>query len=201
MRQQNHATMYEWSILLLKCNCLSNAAFGHHEAIDHGDLQLMHNMALAYPDLPVRRRILAGIVMMTLMFLAASPSALAASALDARIAYHAAANGVPLSLARAVIRQESNFNPRAANRGNFGLMQIRLGTARAIGFRGDARALMNPETNLTWGMRYLGRAWREARGDTCRTIQRYQTGQITARIPAATLAYCARARKFMARAG
>jgi hypothetical protein len=47
-------------------------------------------------------------------------------------------------------------------------------------------------------MRYLGAAHRQARGDTCRTIQRYQTGQIAPRIPAATLDYCARARRFMA---
>lgn len=121
----------------------------------------------------------------------------AASALDARIAHHAAANNVPLPLARAVIRQESNFNPRAVSKGNFGLMQIRLGTARAIGYRGDARGLMNAETNLTWGMRYLANAYRTANGDACRTIQRYQTGQIRPRIPAATLGYCARAARYM----
>jgi soluble lytic murein transglycosylase-like protein len=129
---------------------------------------------------------------------AALPAAAAASpALEQRIAYHAAKNGVPVQLARAVIRQESNFNPRASNKGNYGLMQIRLPTARGVGFRGDARGLMNAETNLTYGMRYLGAAHREARGDTCRTIQRYQTGQIARRIPAATLGYCARAKRFM----
>jgi soluble lytic murein transglycosylase-like protein len=117
--------------------------------------------------------------------------------LEQRIAHHAARNGVPVPLARAVIQQESNFNPGASNRGNYGLMQIRLQTARGIGYRGDARGLMNVETNLTWGMRYLGAAHREAGGDTCRTIQRYQTGQIARRIPAATLGYCARAKRFM----
>jgi soluble lytic murein transglycosylase-like protein len=34
-------------------------------------------------------------------------------------------------------------------------MQIRLGTARAMGFRGQLSELYTPETNLEYGMRYL----------------------------------------------
>jgi soluble lytic murein transglycosylase-like protein len=97
------------------------------------------------------------------------------AALEALIAQHASANGVPLTLARQVIRRESNFNPRAANSGNYGLMQIRLGTARALGYSG-AEGLLDPDVNVTYGMRYLAGAYRAANGDEARTIVLYARG-------------------------
>src|SRR6202035_5318598 len=54
--------------------------------------------------------------------------------LDGMAASQASANGVPVSLVERVIKRESGGNPRAVSRGNYGLMQIRLGTARAMGF-------------------------------------------------------------------
>lgn len=124
-----------------------------------------------------------------------------AGSLDQRIAEHAARNGVPVPLARAVIRLESNFRPSAANRGNFGLMQIRLGTARSLGYGGGGAGLLNPETNLTYGMRYLARAYQLAGGDTCGTIMRYQSGLRATRASGANRAYCARARTIIAQNG
>ena len=62
------------------------------------------------------------------------------TALDALIERHANANGVPVAFVRHVIRRESNFNPRVVDHGNYGLMQIRLGTAHALGYRGTAAA-------------------------------------------------------------
>ncbi len=129
-----------------------------------------------------------------------SESALA-SPLDQQITEHAARNGVPVALARAVIRLESNFRPSAANKGNFGLMQIRLGTARSLGYGGGAAGLLNPETNLTYGMRYLARAYHLAGGDTCGTIMRYQSGLGATRASSANRAYCTRARTIIARNG
>jgi soluble lytic murein transglycosylase-like protein len=120
--------------------------------------------------------------------------------LDQLIAVHAEKQGVPLSLARAVIRLESNFRPTAANAGNYGLMQVRLATARSLGFRGDARGLLDARTNLTFGMAYLGKAWRLSGGDVCGAIARYQSGLRNTRVNAANRAYCARARAVMARA-
>ena len=84
------------------------------------------------------------------------------AALDALIVQHAGANGMPVAFVRQVIRRESNFNPRAVDHGNYGLMQIRLGTARALGYRGTAAGLLDPETNMTYGMRYLAGAYRAA---------------------------------------
>jgi soluble lytic murein transglycosylase-like protein len=54
--------------------------------------------------------------------------------LDGLIAQHAKSNGVPADLVHRVIKRESRHNPRAVGRGGaMGLMQIKHGTARALG--------------------------------------------------------------------
>jgi soluble lytic murein transglycosylase-like protein len=98
------------------------------------------------------------------------------AALDALIVQHAGANGMPVAFVRQVIRRESNFNPRAVDHGNYGLMQIRLGTARALGYRGTAAGLLDPETNMTYGIRYLAGAYRVAHGNEARTLLLYSRG-------------------------
>jgi hypothetical protein len=96
--------------------------------------------------------------------------------LDAMVARHAAANGVPVSLVRRVIHRESRGNPRAVSKGNYGLMQIRLGTARSMGYRGSAAGLLNPETNMTYAVKYLAGAYHAAGGNEARAQSYYQTG-------------------------
>ncbi len=98
------------------------------------------------------------------------------AALDALIEQQASANGMPVAFVRQIIRRESNFNPRAVDHGNYGLMQIRLGTARSLGYRGTAEGLLDPEVNLTYGMRYLVGAYRAAHGNEARTIVLYSRG-------------------------
>jgi soluble lytic murein transglycosylase-like protein len=98
------------------------------------------------------------------------------SSLDAAIARHASANGVPLELARRVVKRESGGNPRAVSKGNYGLMQIRLGTARAMGYRGNAQGLLDAETNMTYAMRYLAGAHRAAGGNHDRAVALYARG-------------------------
>lgn len=122
----------------------------------------------------------------------------AAASLRAMVAHHAAAQGVPAGLAHAVVVLESRYRPNVVSKGNYVLMQIRLGTARAMGFRGSPRQLLQPDTNLRFGMKYLARAWRGSRGNVCGAIKRYQTGTGTGRMSHATLTYCARAQKLMA---
>lgn len=121
-----------------------------------------------------------------------------ASPLRELAAKHAAANGVPFALAHAVIMIESKYAARVAHAGNYGLMQIRAQTARGMGFSGSAAGLLDPETNLRFGMKYLGLAYRLARGDTCGTLMRYQSGVGTTRMSASNRAYCAHARSLMA---
>ena len=68
-------------------------------------------------------------------------------------AAQASAAGVPASLVERVIRRESGGNPRAVHAGNYGLMQIKLGTARAMGYTGSAAGLLDAQTNMTYAVR------------------------------------------------
>jgi len=96
--------------------------------------------------------------------------------LDSMIASHAAANGVSPDLARRVVARESGGNARAVSKGNYGLMQIRLGTARAMGYTGSAAGLLDPDTNMTYAMKYLAGAQRAAGGDPDRAVALYARG-------------------------
>ncbi|MGX1742916.1 lytic transglycosylase domain-containing protein [Bosea sp. NPDC055353] len=119
--------------------------------------------------------------------------------IKAIVARHAAANGVPFSLADAVVRVESRYNPRASHAGNYGLMQIRHQTARGLGYSGSASGLLDAETNARYGMKYLAMAYKMAGGDTCRTVMKYQSGHMTNRMSGANRAYCAKVRTITAR--
>jgi soluble lytic murein transglycosylase-like protein len=84
--------------------------------------------------------------------------------------------GLPASLVERVIRRESGGNPRAVHAGNYGLMQIRLGTARAMGYTGSAAGLLDPQTNMTYALRYLAGAYRAAGGNESRAVALYSRG-------------------------
>ncbi len=88
----------------------------------------------------------------------------------------ASANGVPASLVHRVIMRESGYNPRAVSSGNYGLMQIRLGTAHAMGYSGSAAGLLDAETNMTYAVRYLAGAYRAAGGNENRAVALYARG-------------------------
>jgi soluble lytic murein transglycosylase-like protein len=88
----------------------------------------------------------------------------------------ASANGIPVSLVDRVIRRESGGNARAVSRGNYGLMQIRLGTARAMGYAGSAQGLLDPAVNMTYAVRYLAGAYRAAGGNESRAVALYARG-------------------------
>lgn len=96
--------------------------------------------------------------------------------LDALIARHAAANNVPEALVRRVIMRESGGNPRAISKGNYGIMQIRLGTARALGYRGSAAGLLDADTNMTYAVKYLAGAYHVAGGNPGRAVHYYAAG-------------------------
>jgi soluble lytic murein transglycosylase-like protein len=98
------------------------------------------------------------------------------SSYDGMVAAQASANGVPASLIERVIKRESGGNARAMSRGNYGLMQIRLGTARAMGYNGSAEGLLDPATNMTYAVRYLAGAYRAAGGNESRAVALYASG-------------------------
>jgi soluble lytic murein transglycosylase-like protein len=96
--------------------------------------------------------------------------------IQALIAKHAATYGVPELLIRRVIHRESRGNPRVISKGNYGLMQIRLGTARAMGYRGGAQGLLDADTNMTYAVKYLAGAYKVAHGNHDLAVRYYAAG-------------------------
>lgn len=92
------------------------------------------------------------------------------------VASHAAANGVPVELVHRVIMRESRYNPRVVHAGNYGMMQIKLATARGLGYTGTAQGLLDPETNLTYAVKYLAGAYQAANGNHTRAVRYYAAG-------------------------
>lgn len=80
-----------------------------------------------------------------------------ASHIDAAARRH----GVPVRIARATVRIESHGRCNARGRhGELGPLQIKLSTARGLGYRGSAAALATCGAGLEWGMRHLAIAIR-----------------------------------------
>ena len=93
------------------------------------------------------------------------------------VARHAQANGVPVELVHRVIVRESRYRPGLVGRGGaVGMMQIKLATARGLGYTGSAEGLRDPETNLTYAVKYLAGAYRAAGGDQNRAVAYYAGG-------------------------
>ena len=93
------------------------------------------------------------------------------------VATHAKANLVPEALVHRVIVRESKYRADLIGRGGtIGLMQIKLATARGVGYKGDAEGLRDPDTNLAYGVKYLAGAWRAANGDHDRAVHYYASG-------------------------
>ena len=96
---------------------------------------------------------------------------------DAMVARHAQANAVPEALVHRVIVRESRYQAGLVGRGGtIGLMQIKLATARSLGYTGTAEGLRDPETNLTYAVKYLAGAFRAANGDHNRAVAYYAGG-------------------------
>lgn len=93
------------------------------------------------------------------------------------VAVHAHANQVPEALVHRVIVRESKYHPDLIGRGGtIGLMQIKLATARGLGYKGDAEGLRDPETNLAYGVKYLAGAYRAAENNHDRAVHLYAAG-------------------------
>lgn len=118
---------------------------------------------------------------------------------SALIVKYARQYGVPADLAHAVVRVESNFNPKARGAaGEVGLMQIKPATARMMGFRGSVATLYQPETNIRWGMEYLAKAHQLGGGPVCQTILRYNAGHGAKRMNPISKRYCGKVQTILA---
>lgn len=96
-------------------------------------------------------------------------------------------HSVDPALIKAVIKAESNFNPRAFRHepfvphlggpdASYGLMQTLYTTARELGYSGAPEGLFNPETSIEYGTRYLKRQLLRYDGDTEKAIAAYNAG-------------------------
>lgn len=116
----------------------------------------------------------------------------------ALIAKYARANNVPVNLAMAVVEVESSYRRSATGgAGEIGLMQLLPRTARYIGYKGSMKALYNPDTNIRWGMKYLGKARRLSNGTTCGTILKYNAGHGAKKMNPISARYCKRIARIM----
>jgi len=111
----------------------------------------------------------------TAVFLLSTGSAFANEA-SKLVAAEARKQGVPVALAVAVAHTESTFNCRAYNKGAIGLMQIKLATARGIGYTGSAKGLYDCATNAHYGVKYLKAALQKAGGNHCHAATLYNRG-------------------------
>ena len=55
-------------------------------------------------------------------------------------------------------------------------MQIKLATARALGYGGGAAGLLDAETNMNYAVKYLAGAYRVAGGNSDRAVHYYAAG-------------------------
>ena len=109
---------------------------------------------------------------------------------------YASENGVPLVLAHAVITVESNYKPNSRGKaGEVGLMQIKPATAKMMGYSGSKKGLFDPETNIKFGMKYLGKAQRLGGGTTCGTILKYNAGHAAKRMNPVSQNYCKKVKR------
>jgi soluble lytic murein transglycosylase-like protein len=121
----------------------------------------------------------------TALTLALSGNAAADDALRAIVAVEAHSTGVPVALANAVVTVESRWKPKArGSAGEWGLFQILCPTARAVGFDGNCTALLDPQTNARFGLRYLRACLDRADGDWKQAVSLYNRGLYAA--PAVT---------------
>ena len=96
--------------------------------------------------------------------------------LSSLISQYSATYGVPESLIRRVIARESGGNARVVSRGNYGLMQIKLATARGVGYSGGAAGLLDANTNMQYAVKYLAGAWKLSGGNEARAVHYYASG-------------------------
>jgi soluble lytic murein transglycosylase-like protein len=96
--------------------------------------------------------------------------------LNQLIAKYSALYEVPEHLVHHVVRRESNYNPAAVSKGNWGLMQIRYNTAKGMGYDGSPTGLLDAETNLKYAVKYLKGAWLVAEKDAKKADWLYRTG-------------------------
>lgn len=74
--------------------------------------------------------------------------------------------GVPAWFALRIAKVESNFNPRARGAaGELGVFQMKCQTARGLGYTGACSGLLDPATNVRYGLKHLSLALKYSGGN------------------------------------
>lgn len=78
----------------------------------------------------------------------------------------------------ALKKVESNINPKAIGDGgrSFGLMQIQYTTAKGLGFKGKAKDLLDPYTNMKYGCMYLSKMYEKSDRNVYMALMAYNAG-------------------------
>lgn len=88
---------------------------------------------------------------------------------------------IPPGLLSAVCYVESNHDIKAiriddGGSSSFGICQLKLDTARQMGFRGTGESLRNPKTNIHYSAMYLSSKLLHYDGDVVRSVSAYNSG-------------------------
>ena len=83
---------------------------------------------------------------------------------------------LPRGLVHRLAIRESTHNPAARAGPYLGLLQILPQTARSMGFQGKNSDLLDADTNLKYGLKYLKGAYIVADGDWDNSIKWYARG-------------------------
>jgi soluble lytic murein transglycosylase-like protein len=108
--------------------------------------------------------------------LSPTPETVGPTRLNALIKKYSKIYEIPEELVHRVVRRESRYNPSAYSKGNYGLMQIRYNTAKAMGYDGPADGLFDAETNIKYAVKYLKGAWLVADTDHDNAVRLYARG-------------------------
>ena len=104
------------------------------------------------------------------------------SAYDTLLQQAGAANGIDWLFLKAIVAQESAFNPRAYRAepaikdASYGLMQTLYATAQSLGYTGLASGLYDPAVSIQYGAQYAARQVRRYGGDLASAAASYNAG-------------------------
>lgn len=88
---------------------------------------------------------------------------------------------LPKGLLSALCFVESHHKPAAfhkddGNSSSLGLCQIKLTTAKLLGFKGTEKDLMNPKANVEYASKYLKKQLNRYKGDYLKAVSAYNMG-------------------------